>query len=104
MEGCFDGPARITSQELAPIHSVKNGILQNACFTRRRMDADLGEKCSYAHRQFEEQLSKKSKTNDDKSAAAMLKITRQLGCVFQDMEPPKSSSIFRKSSNTRKPI
>ena len=34
----------------------------------------------------------------------MLKITRQLGCVFQDMEPPKSSSILRKSSNILKPI
>ena len=34
----------------------------------------------------------------------MLKSTRQLGCVFQDMEPPRSSSILRKSSNTRKPI
>ena len=34
----------------------------------------------------------------------MLKNTRQLGCVFQDMEPPKSSSILRKSSNIRKPI
>ena len=30
--------------------------------------------------------------------------TRQLCCVFQDMEPPKSSSILRKSSNIRKPI
>ena len=30
--------------------------------------------------------------------------TRQLGCVFQDMEPSKSSSILRKSSNIRKPI
>ena len=30
--------------------------------------------------------------------------TRQLGCVSQDMEPPKSSSILRKSSNTRKQI
>ena len=30
--------------------------------------------------------------------------TRQLGCVFQDMEPPKSSSILRKSSDLRKPI
>ena len=29
----------------------------------------------------------------DKSAVAMLKSTRQLGCVCQDMEPPKSSSI-----------
>ena len=34
----------------------------------------------------------------------MLKNTRQLGCVFQDMEPPKSSSILRKSSDIRKPI
>ena len=34
----------------------------------------------------------------------MLKIARQLGCVFQDMEPPKSSSILRKSSNILKPI
>ena len=30
--------------------------------------------------------------------------TRQLGCVFQDMEPPKSSSILRKGSNILKPI
>ena len=77
----------------------------------------FGEKCSYAHRP-----SKRSKKNGDKSAVAMLKKnehhqrtgrpvldayssnTRQLGCVFQDMEPPKSSSILRKSSNIRKPI
>ena len=32
---CLDGPARITSKELAPIHSVKNGILQNACSARQ---------------------------------------------------------------------
>ena len=30
--------------------------------------------------------------------------TRHLGCVFQDMEPPKSSSILRKSSDIWKPI
>ena len=40
---CLDGPPRITSKELAPIHSVKNGTLQNACSTSRRMDADLGK-------------------------------------------------------------
>ena len=39
-----------------------------------------------------------------KIAVAMLKKTRQLRCVFQDMEPPKSSSILRKSSNILKPI
>ena len=29
---------------------------------------------------------------------------RHLGCVFQDMKPPKSSSILRKSSDMQKPI
>ena len=33
----------------------------------------FGEKCSYAHRQVDEQPSKRSKKNDDKSAVAMLK-------------------------------
>ena len=64
----------------------------------------MGEKCSYAHRQVDEQPSKKSKKNGDKSAVAFLKITRQLGCVFQDMQPPKSTTILRKSSNILKPI
>ena len=42
----------------------------------------FGEKCSYAHRQVEEQPSKRSKKNGDTCAVAMLQITRQLGCVF----------------------
>ena len=118
MEECLDGPARITSEELAPIHSVKNGTFQNACSTSPRVVADL-EKSDH---QVDEQPSKRSKKNGDKSAVAMLKkemsslkerrnplyathqITRQLSCVFQDMEPPKSSSILRKSSDIRKPI
>ena len=35
---------------------------------------------------------------------AILKNTQQCGFVVQDMEPPKSSSILRKSSNILKPI
>ena len=38
---CLDGPARISSKELPPIHSVRNGTLQNACSTRPRVVADL---------------------------------------------------------------
>ena len=38
-----DCRARITSKELAPLHSVKSGILQNACSTSPKMDADLGK-------------------------------------------------------------
>ena len=40
---CLDGLARITSKELAPIHSVKSGILQNARSTSPRMGADVGK-------------------------------------------------------------
>ena len=80
----------------------------------------FGEKCSCAHRQVEDQPSKRSRKTGDKSAVAMLKKhelydrtrrhvvydssnSRQLGCVFQDMEPSKSS-ILRKSSDMQKPI
>ena len=37
----LDCRARITSKELAPLHSVKNGILQNACSTSPKRDAGL---------------------------------------------------------------
>ena len=40
---CLDGPARITSKELAPIHSVTSGTLQNACSASPRVVADLGK-------------------------------------------------------------
>ena len=99
------------------------------------------EKCSYAHRQVDEQPTKRSEKNGDKSAVAMLKKgnwqeresvsdgchdrtgqlvkrsdkklgqnsskrrfsdARQLGCVFQDMTPPKP--ILRKCTDMPKPI
>ena len=43
VEECFDGHARITLKELAPLHSVKSGTLQNACSTSPKRDADLGK-------------------------------------------------------------
>ena len=36
-------PCKDYSKELAPTHFVKSGILQYACSTSRRMDADLGK-------------------------------------------------------------
>ena len=113
---CLDGPARITSKELAPIHSVKKWHPPECLFYKSESGCRFGEKCSCAHRQVEEQPSKRFKKNCDISAVAMCKrneqhqrtgrlvldayssSTRQLGCVFPDMEPPKSSSILRKSS------
>ena len=95
VEECFDCLARVTSKELAPIHSVKNDIPQNACSTSLRMDADLVKSALM-------RIARLKKKNSDKSAVAMLKSTRQWGCVSEEKEPPKSSSILRKSSNFRK--
>ena len=71
VEECLDGPARITSKELAPIHSVKNDTLQNTCSTRRRMDADLGKSALMRIARLKNSLAKGVK-NGDKSAVAML--------------------------------
>ena len=98
-------------------------------------------KCTFAHRQVDAQPTKWSKSNNDKSAVALLKkgdwheresVTdryhdrsgkpdkrsdkklgpnsskgqssdaRQLGCVFQDMTPPKS--LLRKSTDMPKTV
>ena len=95
--------ARITSEELALLHSVKNGILQNACSTSLRMDADLGKSPLMRIASLMNSLAKGLKRMGQK-CSGYVEITCRLGCVFQDMEPPKASSILQKSSNTRKPI
>ena len=81
---CRDGLARITIEELAITHSVKDGILQNACSTKTRMVAVLGNKCSYAHRQVDAQPTKWSKSNNVKSAVALLK---KGDCMNEDLLP-----------------
>ena len=74
----------------------------------RKMNADLEKSAMMHTARLMNSLAKGLKRmNGDKSAVAFfffLKITRQLGSVFQDMEPPKSTTILRKSSNTLKPI
>ena len=110
-------------------------------FYKNKNGCRFGQKCSFAHRQVDEQPTKRSKSNNDKSAVAMLKKenwqeresvsdachdrtvkpvkrrddklgqnsskrqfsdARQLGCVLQDMTPPKS--ILRKCTDMPKPI
>ena len=55
----LDGLARITSKELAPIRSVKKWHPPECLFHKSESGRRFGEKCSYAHRQVEEQPSKK---------------------------------------------
>ena len=78
-----DCRARITLKELAPIHSVKNGILQNACSASPKMDADFGKSALMRIARLMNSLVKRSKKNDDKSAAAVFKITRHWVAYFK---------------------
>ena len=55
----------------------------------------FGNQCSFPHRKVEEQPNKKPKKGGDKSAVAILKDVRQLGCVFQETEPPESDFLGR---------
>ena len=144
----LDGPAKITSKKHAPTHSCCEKWHPPEClYYKTKSGCRFGERCSFAHRQVDEQPSKRSIKNNDKSAVAMLKKydlhdrtwqpvvnrneshdrsgqpvvqrdthhelkhgpvgcrssrARQLGCVFQDMKPPKS--ILRKTSDMQKPI
>ena len=47
--------------------------LPECLFYKTKGGCRFGEKCSYAHRQVDEQPTKRSKKNDDKSAVAILK-------------------------------
>ena len=70
---CRDGLARITLKELAITHSVKKWHPPECLFYKTKSGCRFGEKCSYAHRQVDEQPSKRSKKNGDKSAVALFK-------------------------------
>ena len=61
-------PCKDFLKELAITHSVKDGILQNACTTKTRMVAVL-RRSAHSHTV---RLMKRSKSNNDKSAVAML--------------------------------
>ena len=85
---CLDGLARITLKELASIHSVKSGTLQGALFYKTKSGCRFWEKCSNAHRQVDEQPSKRYKKNDDKSAVAMLKKNELYEGIWQPVVNP----------------
>ena len=121
MVECLDGPARINLKGTCTNSFCEKWHPPECLFCKSESGCRFGEKGSHAHRQVDEQPSKWSKKKGEESAVAIVKKherydrtgrsvvydssnTRQLGCVFQDMEPPKSSPILRKRSDIRKPI
>ena len=80
----LDCRARITSKGICTTPFCEKWHPPKCLFYKSEKRCKLENKCSHAHRQVDEQFSKKTKKNGDKSAMAMLKRTRQLGCVVQD--------------------
>ena len=70
-------------------------------FYKTKSGCRFGEKCSYAHRQVHYRTVRPvvCSKRASQSIVGDSSNTRRLGCVLQDMEPPKSSSVSRKSSN-----
>ena len=69
---------------------------QECLFCKSESGCRFGEKCSFAHRQADEQPTKRSQKNDDKSAVALLKKgnwqERELvtdGCHDRPVKPGK---------------
>ena len=59
---CFHGLARITAKELAPVHSCAKWHPPECLFYKTKSGLfDLVEKCPCAHRQVDEQPTKKVK-------------------------------------------
>ena len=70
---CHDGLARITFRRTCNNSFCEKWHPPECLFYKTKSGCRFGEKCSFAHRQVDEQPTKRSKTNDDKSAVAILK-------------------------------
>ena len=66
------------------------GILPCVKITDLIRDGKFGEKCTFKHKEVDSQPNKKPKKRGGKGSVALLKKSKQLACVFQDVEPPKS--------------
>ena len=56
----------------------------------------VGDKCLFRHAEGDSQPSQKPKKSGGKCSVAILKNSKQFGCVFHNVEAPKSKSILRK--------
>ena len=78
------------------------GILPNVRITRNHRGAHSSECVRSCTTRLEGSLTKMPRKNGDHSAEALSKNSHQLGCLFQDTEPPGSSSILRKATQVLK--
>ena len=67
-------------------------------FYKSETGSKFGAEGSFPHWKVEKQPNKRPKKGGDKSAVAIVKSVRQLGCVSQDAESPESVTISWKST------
>ena len=78
-----------------------SGVLLNVEIAKRNTDSL--KKCVFMHKEVDSQPRKKPKKNCGNGSVALLKNSKLLGCVFQDVEPPQSKSILRKDTQLLRP-
>ena len=100
---CLDGPARITLKVLPRFHLVKSGILQNACSTGQKDGCKFG-KSALSHTAGLRNNPVKGQKGMATKVQCLCLNRERIWVVFQDVEPPRSSSILRKISTVSKPI
>ena len=69
------------------------GIFSNVNVTKHIRDADSVKKCVFRHKEVGSQPDEKPKNSGGKGFVALFQNSKQLGCVFQDVER-KSKSIL----------
>ena len=84
--------------------TVTIDILPNVRVIGQKRDVNSAQSAHFTTEQVEEQPNKRPKKGGDKSAVAIVKSVRQLGCVSQDAEPPESVTISRKGTKVLSPI
>ena len=85
--------ADIALKETVRIRHVIIGILAYAKIPSQNR-IQTSAKSAYSGTEVDSQPNKKPKKNCGRGSVALLKNSKQSGCVFQDVEPPKSKSIF----------
>ena len=83
--------AKITSKELAQIHGVNHGILPCAKITNHKKAASLARSVRSFTRSWIISRIKEERRVKEKG--------QQLGCVFQDVEPPEVKIDFTEGHN-----
>ena len=93
---CLHKRADIILKETARNRHVIIGMLPYVKNTNPNRDANSAK--SVRHTEVDSQPSKKPKKSGGKGSVALLKNSKQLGCVFQDMGPKRSVQFSKNNS------